>query len=91
MKTVQHALTNRIYHWSLVQTEKPQPKGKWIMLKTRFTKCPALSIAPRVGIMLETRFTEFLALSIDLRMGISQSCTGDQCLIILLTFDIKNY
>ena len=41
---------NRIYHWSLMQTEKPQPEGKRIMLETRFTEFPALSIDARVGI-----------------------------------------
>ena len=41
---------NRVYHWSLMQTEKSQPQGKWIMLETRFAEFPALSIDPRVGI-----------------------------------------
>ena len=31
-------LINRIYHRSLMQTEKSQPKGKRIMPETRFTE-----------------------------------------------------
>ena len=46
--------TNRIYHWPLMQTEKSQPEGKRIMLETRFTEFPALSVDPRVGISLST-------------------------------------
>ena len=42
--------TNRIYHWSLMQTEKSQPEGKQIMPEMRFTEVPALSIDPRGGI-----------------------------------------
>ena len=33
-----------------MQTEKTQPEGKQIMLEMRFTKFPALSVDPRVGI-----------------------------------------
>ena len=40
--------------------------------------------------MPETRFTEFPALSVDPMVGISV-CTGDRCLIIFLTYDIKKY
>ena len=29
--------TNRIYHRSLMQTEKSQPEDKWIMPETKFT------------------------------------------------------
>ena len=36
--------TNKIYHWSLVQTEKSQPESK------RITEFPALYVDPRVGI-----------------------------------------
>ena len=41
---------NRIYHRSLMQTEKSQPKGKQIMPETRVTEFTALSVYPRVGI-----------------------------------------
>ena len=41
---------NRLYHQSPMQTEKSQPEGKRIMPETRFTKFPALSFDPRVGI-----------------------------------------
>ena len=34
----------RIYHRSLMQTEKSQPEGKRIMQETRFTEFPALSV-----------------------------------------------
>ena len=37
--------TNRIYHWSLMQTE-----GKRIMPETRFAESPAFSVDARVGI-----------------------------------------
>ena len=43
-------LTNRVYHRSVMQTEKSLPEGKRIMPKTRFTECPALSVDSRVGI-----------------------------------------
>ena len=33
-----------------MQTEKTQPEGKQVMLETRFTEFPALSVDPRVGI-----------------------------------------
>ena len=33
-----------------MQTEKSQPEGKRIMPEKRFTKFPAFSIDPRVGI-----------------------------------------
>ena len=42
--------TNRIYHRSAMQTEKPQPEGERIMPETRFTEFPALSVDPRVDI-----------------------------------------
>ena len=42
--------TNRIYHWSLIQTEKSKPKGKRITREMRFTNFPALSVDLRVGI-----------------------------------------
>ena len=42
--------SDRIYHRSPMQTEKSQLEGKWIMLEKRFTKFPALSVGPRVGI-----------------------------------------
>ena len=42
--------SNRIYHWSSMQTEKSQSKGKRIMLEMRFTKFRALSADLRVGI-----------------------------------------
>ena len=41
---------NRIYQRSLMQTEKSQPEGKWIMPETRFTSFLALFVDPRVGI-----------------------------------------
>ena len=41
---------NRLYHRPLMQVEKSQPEGKWIMLETKFTKFPALTVDPRVGI-----------------------------------------
>ena len=49
--------TNRICHWSPMQTERSQPEGKRVMPETRFTEFPALSIDPRFGIsqsVLET-------------------------------------
>ena len=33
-----------------LQTEKSQPKGKWIMPEIRFTEFPALSVDPRVRV-----------------------------------------
>ena len=42
--------TNRIYHWSQMQTEKSHLESKWTMLETKFTKFPAFSIDLRVGI-----------------------------------------
>ena len=42
--------TNRIYHRSLMQTKKSQPEDKRVMLETRFTEFPALSVDPRVRI-----------------------------------------
>ena len=41
---------NRIYHRSLMQTEKSQFEGERIMPETRFTEFPALSVDSRVGI-----------------------------------------
>ena len=49
---------NRIYHRSLVQTEKSQPEGKLIMPETRFTEFPALSFDPMVGISRSTSETD---------------------------------
>ena len=43
-------MTNRICHWSPMQTEKSELEGKWIMPETRFTEFPALSVDPWVGI-----------------------------------------
>ena len=43
-------LRNRIYHWSPLQTEKSQLKGKWIMPEMRFIEFTASSLDPRVGI-----------------------------------------
>ena len=37
-------MTNRIYHRSLMQTEKFQPKGKRIITDTSFTEFTALSV-----------------------------------------------
>ena len=42
--------SNRIYHRSLMQTEKSQPESQRIMPETRCTSFPALSVDPRVGI-----------------------------------------
>ena len=44
-------------------------------------------------IILETRFIGFPALSVDPRVGISLSASesNDRCLIIFLTYGIKNY
>ena len=42
--------TNRIYHWSSIQTEKSQPEGEGIMPEMRFTEFPALSVDSRIGI-----------------------------------------
>ena len=42
--------TNRIFHWSPMQTEKSQPEGKGIMPETRFTEFLALSNDPKAGI-----------------------------------------
>ena len=42
--------TCRIYHRSLMQTEKSLPEGKRIMPETRFTEFLALSVHPKVGI-----------------------------------------
>ena len=67
---------NKICHWSLMQTEKPQPEGKHIMPETRFTEFPAYPLTPQLEskwIISEMRFTQFPALSDDLRVGISQS------------------
>ena len=55
-------MKNKIYHQSHMQTEKSQSEGKWIMLETRFTELPALSLDPRVGIShsaLESMFDYF--------------------------------
>ena len=49
-ETILMIFTNRIYHRSPMQTEKSQPKGKWIMPEKRFTEFLALSVDPRVGI-----------------------------------------
>ena len=47
LQRVSHNIPNRIYHRSLTQREKSQPEDKQIMLETRFTKFPALSVDPR--------------------------------------------
>ena len=44
------AWINRVSHRSPIQTEKPLPECKQIMPEMRFTKFPALSIDPRIGI-----------------------------------------
>ena len=41
--------TNRICHWSPMQSKKFQPEGKQIMPETRFTMFPAISVNLRVG------------------------------------------
>ena len=41
---------NRIYHRSLMQTEKSNPEGNRILSEARFTEIPVLSVDPRVGI-----------------------------------------
>ena len=41
---------NRIYHRSLMQTEKSKPESKGIMPETRFTEFLALSVDPRVWV-----------------------------------------
>ena len=41
---------NRIFHWSLMQTEKSQPEGERIMPETRSVEFPALSVDLRVRI-----------------------------------------
>ena len=46
--------TNRIYHWSLMQSEIFQPEGKWIMPEKRFPEFPALSV---VGISRSASMT----------------------------------
>ena len=45
-----HDNANISYHQSQMLTEKSQPKGKRIMLETRFASFPALSDNPRVGV-----------------------------------------
>ena len=42
--------TNRILHRIPMQTEKPQPKNKWVMPETRLTEFLVLFVDPRVGI-----------------------------------------
>ena len=49
---------NRIYDRSPMQTEKSQPEDKRIMLETRFTKFPALSVDLRVGISRSSSETD---------------------------------
>ena len=56
----QRLATNRIYHWSPMQTEKSQPEGKRIMPETRFTEFPTLSIDSRVGIVSSALETDDL-------------------------------
>ena len=48
--SVTYCSVNRICHWSLMQKEKSLLEGQRTMLETRFTKFPALSVDPRVGI-----------------------------------------
>ena len=50
ISSAQLSKKNRIYHRSLMQTEKSLLKGKRIMLETRFTEFQALSIDQKVGI-----------------------------------------
>ena len=45
-----HRKTNRIYHRSLMQTEKSQSEGKRTMAETKFTEFQELSTDPRVEI-----------------------------------------
>ena len=52
--------TDRIYHWSPMQIEKPQPEGKRIMPETRFTEFPALPVDPRVGVSRSASETDEL-------------------------------
>ena len=49
-----------------MQTEKSQISGQWIMLETRFTEFPALSVDLRVGISCSGNLP---------RVGISQSAS----------------
>ena len=44
------AKINRIYHRSLIQTEKSNPEGKRIMPEKGLTELSTLSVDPRVGI-----------------------------------------
>ena len=41
-----------------MQTEKPQPEGKQILLETRITEFPALSVDSRVGIFRSASETD---------------------------------
>ena len=90
-----------------MQTKESQPQGKQKMLETRFTKFPALSVDPRVGISLSYTDSEIPTLWWTENAGnkVYQvsgiicwpegwdflACIADQCLIIFLTYDIKNY
>ena len=49
---------HRIYHQSLLQTEKSQPEGKRIMPETRFTEFTTLSVDQRVGISRSAAATD---------------------------------
>ena len=50
--------TNRICHWSLMQTEKTQPEAKRVIPETSFTELPALSVDPRVGLSRSSSKTD---------------------------------
>ena len=56
--SLQTGETNGIYQRPLMQTEKSKPKGKQIMLETRFTEFPALSVDLRVRISLSASETD---------------------------------
>ena len=72
-------LIDIINHRSLMQTEESQLEGERIMPETRFIELPALSVKPRFRHYALTRGWDFSV------------CIGDRCLIIFLTYDIKNY
>ena len=78
-------MTNRICHQSLMQTEKSQPKGKKIMLETRFTKFPALSIDLRVGISRSASETNVWLFFLPMTLKI---INYHSLMLLLLTFYI---
>ena len=59
LKLSRYERKNRIYHRSLMQTEKSQPEGERIMPERRFTEFLALSVDPRVGISLTASEIDF--------------------------------